>query len=103
MYQESQFLVKRASKELACCQTKNLFFWYTARRKPESVIFLSEFGSFGSFRPQVRKANVTEKCVRKANIFLFGFSFISILVKKMIFGMNFYYYFVLKNATLTLS
>ena len=28
------FLVKRASKELACCQTKNLFFWSSARRKP---------------------------------------------------------------------
>ena len=95
--------MKRASTELACCQTKKLFLWPTARRKPESVIFLSDFGSFVSFRPQVRKANVPEKSVRNANIFPFSFPFISILVKKTIFRMNFYYYFVLKKATLTLS
>ena len=56
------------------------------------------------FRPQVWKANVTEKCVRNANIFPFSFPFISISVKKMIFRMNFfYYYFVLKKVILTLS
>ena len=69
----------------------------------KSVIFLSDFGSIASFRPQVRKANVTEKCVRNANIFPFSFPFISILVKKMIFRTFFFYHFALKKVTLTLS
>ena len=56
----------------------------------KSVIFLSDFSSFASFRPQVRKANVTEKCVRNANIFPFSFPFISILDKKMIVRINFF-------------
>ena len=61
--------------------------YFSAETK--SVIFLSDFGSFASFRPQVRKANVTENCVGDANIYPFSFHFISISVKKMIFGVNF--------------
>ena len=68
-----------------------------------SVIFLYDFGSFASFRPQVRKAIVTERYMRNANIFPCSFHFTSILVKKMIFRKNFFYYFVLKKVTLTLS
>ena len=40
----------------------------------KSVIFLSGFGSSASFRPLVRKANVTEKCMRNANLFSFHIS-----------------------------
>ena len=52
----------------------------------KSVIFLSDFGSFAIFRPQVRKANVTEKCERNANIspLSFPFTYISISVKNKI-------------------
>ena len=59
------------------------------KKKKKYLIFLSDFGSFASCRPQVRKANVREKCVRNANIFPFSFPFISIVAKKMIFRMNF--------------
>ena len=98
MYQKSQFLVKRASKELGCCQTKSLFYLVYCSTETKSVIFLSDFGSFASFRPQVRKASVTEKCLRNANIFSFIFPLISILIEKVIFRMNFFYYFVLKTV-----
>ena len=66
----------------------------------KSIIFLSDFGSFASFRSQVRKANMTEECVRNANIFPFTFHFVSILVKNMIFRMNFLLLFCTKKVTL---
>ena len=77
MYQKSQFLAKRASKELGCCQTKNLFYLVYCSTETKSVIFLSDFGSFASFQPQVHKANMTDKSLRNTNIQgVFPFSFL---------------------------